>query len=550
MAQEAGDNPEAPQQLTRQGSKKYMSRKNKKGKNWDVARSKVESEMSVNLKQDSSVSFVLQGWDVIFKHVKRTPSHFGRGVVTAIQHGIREARWMAASLVTGSSARPSSSKYRESRTSAERGRASRTSNRFNFASRNSRHSARRSSRRSGRDSAGARRESVESIAEDEEAGGKETQIPKQHSGQQLNVGWRGSRHEGEHVDGVFEDREAMEARRKLRLLPEVQTLVEALWSTAVPKGEVPRMYLHQFLDYHLSIYHFLTELEAEEEEDEEDEEVERDLEVDLYDAWETAMRDWRSDTAQVVSTYRTEALHIDAFRDSVYELIDLHTDTLDGRQYIGYLKKLVDEITTVVDGDEAGKGKRVWVHTWAKPKDGPIAQALREVLRGSHEARDEGVAHVTSRFGAWLASQEAERAAERAADGDADGDTTNEEQEPPATELTPRGFAAAFDTLKADKALGSLLPPGGLDQKGMMDLFRLFDADFNGGISLKDIIAVTLDGAKSGWLDEGKQLRRLASEQRRGSPMAGGTAEAPKRTSFRPGIKSKIRLIASLGVSR
>ena len=47
------------------------------------------------------------------------------------------------------------------------------------------------------------------------------------------------------------------------------------------------------------------------------------------------------------------ALHFDAFVCSVFELIDLHTDTLDGRQYIGYLKKLVDEIMSAAMKQQA-----------------------------------------------------------------------------------------------------------------------------------------------------------------------------------------------------
>ena len=68
--------------------------------------------------------------------------------------------------------------------------------------------------------------------------------------------------------------------------------------------------------------------------------------MDLFDAWETAINDWRGDTDEVRSTYKATTLHYDAFRDSVFEIIDLHTTTTKASQYIGYLKLLVSEVTT------------------------------------------------------------------------------------------------------------------------------------------------------------------------------------------------------------
>ena len=82
----------------------------------------------------------------------------------------------------------------------------------------------------------------------------------------------------------------MKVRRRLRLLPEVQALVETLWTIAAPKGETPRMALKSYMDYHLSCYHFITSIDQEEDDDGDDEGV------DLFDAWETAVRDWRADT--------------------------------------------------------------------------------------------------------------------------------------------------------------------------------------------------------------------------------------------------------------
>ena len=49
-------------------------------------------------------------------------------------------------------------------------------------------------------------------------------------------GWRGSRHEGQYVEGMHEHRVALAERRRLRLLPEVQQYVDLLWDIAAPKG--------------------------------------------------------------------------------------------------------------------------------------------------------------------------------------------------------------------------------------------------------------------------------------------------------------------------
>ena len=44
-----------------------------------------------------------------------------------------------------------------------------------------------------------------------------------------------------------------------------------------------------------------------------------------------------------------------------------------------------------------------------------------------------------------------------------------------------------------------------------MGLFRIFDADCNGTVSVEDIIAVALDDARSGWLGEKPRSSRFKS---------------------------------------
>lgn len=99
----------------------------------------------------------------------------------------------------------------------------------------------------------------------------------------LFKGWQGSRYDIL-VDGVHEHRNAIAKRKRLRLLPEINRLVEQLWTVGVPRGV--RMPLASYMDYHLSCFHFVTAME-------EGLSVgELDGRVDLYDAWENALCDY------------------------------------------------------------------------------------------------------------------------------------------------------------------------------------------------------------------------------------------------------------------
>ena len=130
-------------------------------------------------------------------------------------------------------------------------------------------------------------------------------------------GWQGSDYDNL-VDGMHESREAVNKRRKLRLLPEINHLVAQLWSIAVKRGV--RMTLKDYMDYHRSCYFFVTSIEENCDVGDLDDDSPC---IDLYDAWENGLLDWRSDTDDMVKMYGSRSLHFDSFRDSVFELIDL-----------------------------------------------------------------------------------------------------------------------------------------------------------------------------------------------------------------------------------
>ena len=507
-----------PAQLTRQGSKylqRSASRKLKKHKSWDQARQRIESELSITVRRPVMTSRrsseTLFGWDTVIKRAGDSSLSFGRAVKTAIVRGMREARWVASNVMSASSKtvhltpRASYLRRTSGRTASkyeENAEATTQHTRWGFSSRSSRRSrASASKRESFQRASSSKRESTQRAsasharvpAPEVEVEAAEEEVPprplSEHPQQSSNmIGWRGSFRE-EHIEGVHEHRDAWKARRRLRLLPEVQVLVETLWAVAAPKGETPRMALKSYMDYHLSCYHFITSIDEDSAADDEG--------VDLFDAWETAVRDWRADTAEMIRTYHAPTLHFDSFRDSVFQLIDLYTDTLDTRQYVGYMRRLVEEITVVVD---ERTGKRAWAQAWDKSAKGPLELAMKAALRGSFEAREGCVEDLRAKHAAWISAQEAARGTEdAAAKAEGDAEASSEAQ---AAELMPRGFAAAYESLRKDPTVAALFPPGVPDQKSLIHLFCAFDADYSGGISIDDLISIVLDGATSGWLIE------------------------------------------------
>ena len=201
--------------------------------------------------------------------------------------------------------------------------------------------------------------------------------PKLHP---ASVGWCGTSYELPLVDGVHEHRAAIAKRRRLRLLPEINSLISALWGVAVKRGV--RMDLKAYMDYHLSCYYFVTAMDGNEEVSTLDK-----ASISLCDAWENAICDWVEDTELMKKQYGNRSLHYDSFRDSVFELIDLYTPTTDEKQYVGYLRRLVRQISVV----DARGVPLSWRHQWPKGKVATkAARKLAGALRASI-AREEGV---------------------------------------------------------------------------------------------------------------------------------------------------------------
>lgn len=90
-----------------------------------------------------------------------------------------------------------------------------------------------------------------------------------------NDGWRGSRL-GNLIDGVYESPEDLQARKRIRLLPEVAQQVQVLWDCADKRVE--RMSMPGYLDFHLSVFYYISAREGVAKED-----------VDLMEAWEVSL---------------------------------------------------------------------------------------------------------------------------------------------------------------------------------------------------------------------------------------------------------------------
>lgn len=318
---------------------------------------------------------------------------------------------------------------------------------------------------------------------------------------QASVGWRGSHRDFAIVDGVHEHREALAERRRLRLLPEIQECVSKLWAIGV-KGHAQRMNLQSYMNYHLSVYYFVAALEqglavcA------------LDEEIDLYEAWDTAISDWRSDT-HAVAHLKSQTLHFDAFRDSVFELIDMYTTTTKPKQYIGYMRRLVKKISIA---DELGTPVR-WSNPWPKASDGELAAKVRAVLRPEPLNSASGIRAcektVERTFAAWLEAQEAARRKARQEEAEEEGEELEDPDEgfTPYDELTPHGLSLGYDALAA---LHPSLPPDP-GQRAIVSLMRVLDVDFNGTLSAADLKAAVLHKAKSEWVAP-KDSRRQGSK--------------------------------------
>ena len=105
------------------------------------------------------------------------------------------------------------------------------------------------------------------------------------------------------------------------------------------------MHRAEYMDYHLSVYRYITRRDEER--------------FEKIEAWDAALADWENDTAGL------GALHYDAFFDSVFELADLHTASTRAKEYEKFVKKLAKGVTR--PDAAAGRGRRKWRHTW--PRD-------------------------------------------------------------------------------------------------------------------------------------------------------------------------------------
>ena len=320
-----------------------------------------------------------------------------------------------------------------------------------------------------------------------------------------SVGWQGSVYQMPLVDGVHEHRAAIAKRRRLRLLPEINAMISALWAVGVKRGV--RMDLKAYMDYHLSCYYFVTAM---------DEQVTvdklQDDHVSLYEAWENALCDWKEDTQDMLKKYNNRSLHFDSFRDSVFELIDLYTPTTDEKQYVGYLKRLMRQIC-VVDGKGVPTS---WRRTWPKVKVAKDAKKLADALRAAVAGEDfVGDGHMSEknvglRYTAWHTQQEEERKEILREEAKTKGEPelTEEKLEllyEPWDELMPRGLANACETY--DSSLLPLPTDEHECEVAVVALFRLLDIDLSGGLSRSDLVTSLRDGEQSAWL-EGKHQKK------------------------------------------
>jgi len=326
-------------------------------------------------------------------------------------------------------------------------------------------------------------------------------------------GWRGSKHRGELQVGIYEGERDKAKREQLRLLPEVQILVEGLWECLHPdKG---RVQLRSYLDFHLSVYHYIGAREQPP--------VPPD-EVDLIDAYGAAIDDWISDTQDSLEKVRKRELHFHLFRDSIFELIDLHTPSTDSKQYIGYTSALVQQIRL------NGALRFSWPRARKRDATASLIEALHVWWGGPTGwdalAVEDQDRRVAAMFGEWLqaqASHEATAGSDEADDTDAHANVlpsvgsthaTNPNMQaaehamiahaPAPTEVGLAGFLAAVDPL-LESHLREDERESQEDAYTLVDVFRRFDVSATGLISLDDLRAVLVHREPSAWFPSKKR---------------------------------------------
>ena len=335
-------------------------------------------------------------------------------------------------------------------------------------------------------------------------------------------GWRGSKHRGELQVGIYEGERDKAKREQLRLLPEVQKLVEGLWECLQPdKG---RVQLRNYLDFHLSVYHYIGAMEQPP--------VPPD-EVDLIDAYGAAIDDWTSDTQDALEKVRKRELHFQLFRDSIFELIDLYTPSTDSKQYIGYTRSLVQQIKL------NGALRFTWPRARKRDAAASLIDALHDSLGGTTGwdalAVEDQDCRVATMFGEWLQAQTSHEATAAGSDEadehvtafTSEGSThaTNPNMQaaehaiahaPAPTEVRLAGFLAAVDPL-----LESHLREGEresqTDAYTLVDVFRRFDVSATGLISLDDLRAVLVHREPSAWFPSKRRPTTTFKARSRGA---------------------------------
>lgn len=136
--------------------------------------------------------------------------------------------------------------------------------------------------------------------------------------------------------------EKLRMRQRLRWDSKVRSAAKRLWRL-VERQQVG-MTRSEYLDFHLSTYHWLLIRDGADV---------ADFEVD--DARQCGLEDWASD---VPSGFQT--LSCDAFCDAIFQLTDLHVDGTNTRDYVRFIKALY---CGTVRRDDAGKLR--WCHRWS-----------------------------------------------------------------------------------------------------------------------------------------------------------------------------------------
>ena len=190
-----------------------------------------------------------------------------------------------------------------------------------------------------------------------------------------------------------------------------------------------------------------------------------------------------------------------------FELIDLYTPTVDSDKYIKYMQALVRAITTTRDG------QREIRHRWPKPRPSRDASDVCRALRA--EAADAEVpadVAVEAIYSSWLAAQlksEPVAADEAGCTNEISpfcGSTSETQLQgiQMGLDLTLSGFVEG-----CAKYLPALADPP-LDEDGArrrIDLFKRFDVDGTGLVSLSNFKAVVLEDTPSTWLQQDNKTK-------------------------------------------